>query len=467
VLNLLGVHLGAEDDLLPANKHNARGFWENKEIYRVSEQVLEALGGDWYRPPELTPGWAHDERLEELRGRATDVIEDLSVSRHRWGFKDNRTIVLLPFWRRIIGDMDYVICVRRPQAVVRSVQNTGLPWVEPHATAKLWMDLNAAALAQTVGERRTFVFYEAWFDNPRAVARRLATFIHGEASTVSSETLDAISAFFDRKLRRADTEGEGAALAFAPELEAMYAHLRLVAAQDSDDRKTREHHALIAQTLADGYRVRQALQDDLNQAEELTVSSRAENEVARGHAAVLEQTVQGLNDEVCRRDEDLDKLRRWLDAVHASASWRITAPLRATKHGMRRMRSARRGSGILASDQSLLAGRSVSQVWWFALILSSIIAATDAVLSHVVLIALLAVGPFCGLLTGRRARTATAGIWAVVLAVLLGLPDEIWDTGTQLLDVGTVVAVALLCTFAATVIERRRYSPDAMITRLR
>lgn len=170
-----------------------------------------------------------------------------------------------------------------------------------------------------------------------------------------------------------------------------------------------------------------------------------------------ELEVQGLNDELRRRDTDLDKLRRWLDAVHTSASWRLTAPLRAAKHGIQRLQPARHGSAVAAHDQSLLAGWSVSQVWRFALILSSIIAATDAVLSHVVLIALLVAGPLCGLLTGRWARTATAGIWAVVLAVLLGLPDEIWDTGTQLLDVGTVAAVALLSTFAATLVERRRF----------
>jgi hypothetical protein len=79
------------------------------------------------------------------------------------------------------------------------------------------------------------------------------------------------------------------------------------------------------------------------------------------------------------------------------------------------------------------------------------------VLSHVILIALLAAGPFCGLLTGRWARTATAGIWAVALAVLLGIPDKIWDTRTQFVDLGAVAAVALLSTVAATLIERRRY----------
>ncbi len=185
--------------------------------------------------------------------------------------------------------------------------------------------------------------------------------------------------------------------------------------------------------------------------------SHAELDEIRSRLYTHERTVQGLEDEIRRRDEDLNKLRRWLDSVHASASWRVTAPLRAVKHGVGHLRPGRREPVIPARDQSLLARWSVSQVWWFALILSSMIAATDAILSHVVLITLLAAGPFCGLLTGRWARTASAGIWSVALAVLLGFPDEIWGTHTQLVDLTPVAAVALLSTFAATLIERRRY----------
>jgi hypothetical protein len=160
--------------------------------------------------------------------------------------------------------------------------------------------------------------------------------------------------------------------------------------------------------------------------------------------------------EIRHRDEDMLRLRRWLDAEHASVSWRLTAPLRAAKHGIRRSRPAL-GRSVPAREQSLLTGWSVGQVWAFALILSSIIAATDAVLTHVVLIALLALGPFCGLLTGKWRRTAFVGIWAVVLAVSLGLPDQIWDTRTQLVDLSVVAAVALLSTLAAIIIEQRRY----------
>jgi hypothetical protein len=184
----------------------------------------------------------------------------------------------------------------------------------------------------------------------------------------------------------------------------------------------------------------------------------AEMDEIRDRLHMHERTVQSLEDEIRRSGEDLDRPRRWLDAAHASASWRLTTPLRAVKHTISRMRPAQRESVIPTSNRPLLAWGSVNQVWWFALILSSVIAATDAILTHIVLIALLVAGPLCGLLTGRWARTASAGIWAIALAILLGFPDQIWGTSTQLVDLSIVAGMALLSTCAAILIERRRYA---------
>lgn len=47
--------------------------------------------------------------------------------------------------------------------------------------------------------------------------------------------------------------------------------------------------------------------------------------------------------------------------------------------------------------------------------LCSTIAAIDAIVSHVVLIAVLTAGPFCGTFTGRWVKTATAGLAAVLI----------------------------------------------------
>jgi hypothetical protein len=172
-----------------------------------------------------------------------------------------------------------------------------------------------------------------------------------------------------------------------------------------------------------------------------------------------ERAVQDLNDDIRRRKEEVDKLHRWLNAVHASASWQLTAPLRAVKHGMQRLWRGRRESALPVCDQSLLAGWSVRRVWWLAFILSSLVATTDAIIDNsVILIALLSVGPCCSLLTGRWIKTATVAVWTIALAVLLCLPDEIWDTRTQMINVGAVVTAGLLSTVATCFIERSRYS---------
>ena len=75
---------------------------------------------------------------------------------------------------------------------------------------------------------------------------------------------------------------------------------------------------------------------------------------------------------------------------------------------------------------------------------AGVVAATDAVLGHrVVLIGLLIIGPCCVLLTGRWAPTMLTGLWVIGMAVVLGLPDDIWATATHLVFLGAVAVVAL------------------------
>jgi hypothetical protein len=262
-MNLLGVHLGAEEDLMPPSEQNRLGYWENMSIYRINEQLLEHFGGSWYRPPALPTGWVDDQRLDALRGQAVRVVDELARPQRPWGFKDPRTIVLLPFWRQVIGEMDYVICVRRAQAVVQSVNRLDVPGAEPRATAKLWLDMNAAALVQTLGERRMFLFYEDWFDDARRVVLQLSAFIHGAGATSDEDAVTEVETVFDRELSRAHARAEFAGLATAPELDAMYAYLRLIALPTSRGRRARRLEGLVTRALPAVFRLRAALHDRL------------------------------------------------------------------------------------------------------------------------------------------------------------------------------------------------------------
>ncbi|MDP9224856.1 MAG: hypothetical protein M3P18_13635 [Actinomycetota bacterium] len=101
----------------------------------------------------------------------------------------------------------------------------------------------------------------------------------------------------------------------------------------------------------------------------------------------------------------------------------------------------------------------MNRLWALSLGLSAIVAATDALLAdRVVLIGLLVIGPCCALLTGRLMQTAITSVFVIGLAVVLGLPDGVWGTGTHLAFIGAVAVVSLVSTLAAVIIDQPRTS---------
>ncbi|HEY1616448.1 MAG TPA: hypothetical protein VGG25_02460 [Streptosporangiaceae bacterium] len=107
-------------------------------------------------------------------------------------------------------------------------------------------------------------------------------------------------------------------------------------------------------------------------------------------------------------------------------------------------------------SKSLVSGWPVRKLWFLGLAISIAIAVIDAMLGHrVILIGLLIAGPCLVLLTGRWVPTGLTGLWVIGLAVVLGVPDGIWGTGTHLVFLAAVAAVALVSTLAAAVIEIR------------
>ena len=100
---------------------------------------------------------------------------------------------------------------------------------------------------------------------------------------------------------------------------------------------------------------------------------------------------------------------------------------------------------------------NVRRVTLLCVAVTAAIGAVDAVDTHLNLIGFLAVGPFLAILTRRVGATAVVGAWAIGLAILLGAPDQIWGTTTQLAYAGSVALVASLSTTASAMIEGRPF----------
>jgi hypothetical protein len=187
ILNILGVDLGAEGELMaPAEANNAAGFWEHDAIAALNEDLLATLGGAprqrWRQPPALEQRWERDPRLERHREAARSLLEESFAGRPLWGWKDPRNCLTLPFWRDALAQTAgveraarYVICVRHPLDVAASLQARDGMSVDE--SLGLWSRYMSEALAQTAGEARVCVSYESYFPRWEEQAERLSAFL--------------------------------------------------------------------------------------------------------------------------------------------------------------------------------------------------------------------------------------------------------------------------------------------------
>jgi len=173
-LAVLGVELG--DNLMRPNADNPRGYWENKDIVSLNILVLETLGIKWNSLSPVPPSRWQAPLVRELEARAAGIIRRNSQSYPRWGFKDPRTLRLLPFWVEAFQQAGispkYLLVVRNPVSVARSLyQRDG---IAPEQSYLLWSANLVPHLAQTRGSLSCVVDYDLLMDDPVFQLKRMA-----------------------------------------------------------------------------------------------------------------------------------------------------------------------------------------------------------------------------------------------------------------------------------------------------
>lgn len=229
LIGLLGVELGPSDRMLPAAEHdNARGYWEQFELSTINEEILMAFGGTWERPPDLPSGWEASPALNAIRERARHLLADLfGTCEGRWAWKDPRTSATLPFWQDLIGEMDYVLCVRHPADVAASLARRGTHDIDFEGSILLWLRYVQDAIASTRGSRRLVLRYEDYFADPDGQIRRLADFVCGPSARIGEQVRDRMEAFIEPGLwhNRDTAEALDRVRAVSPAAADIYMHL--------------------------------------------------------------------------------------------------------------------------------------------------------------------------------------------------------------------------------------------------
>jgi hypothetical protein len=199
-LQALGVYLGNE--FLDAQPENPTGYWEDRRIVGLNERVLKTLRLRWDSVDRIGRrefgGW----RMWRLR---RDAIRDLRrrfSSHPLWGFKDPRTVRLLPFWERVLKDAKvedrYLLVIRSPASIAASLYSR--QEMEVETAQRLWLVHMVPFLADLAGKHFAVVDYDLLMRDPRGQLERVARTLHlppADAVEIDRFTSD----FLDEKLR--------------------------------------------------------------------------------------------------------------------------------------------------------------------------------------------------------------------------------------------------------------------------
>lgn len=176
-LPVFGISLAAP--YIPEDENNPTGYWEDKDIVQLNQQLLEALDLSWDGLRLLHDTDFHTPKVRSLLLEGVQLIRSrLGNSSSAWGFKDPRTIRVLPFWLEIFACVGvepvFLLPIRHPANVARSIAlRDGL---SPTHAGMLWLVHTLPNLSLLRGHLHHFLFYEDLLDRPKEVMADLEQF---------------------------------------------------------------------------------------------------------------------------------------------------------------------------------------------------------------------------------------------------------------------------------------------------
>lgn len=199
----LGVFLG--NDFLDAQPENPTGYWEDKGIVDLNERVLKRLGLAWDAVAPVGLALLESKAIRKLRSAAAAYIRRAFRRNALWGFKDPRTIRILPFWLDVFAacavDDAYLLVIRNPMSVAKSLfARQQMPL---DTALHLWLAYSIPFFDRTAGKAMIVVDYDRFMMEPRAELERIARglAISSDEKNLAREIDRFTNEFLDEKLR--------------------------------------------------------------------------------------------------------------------------------------------------------------------------------------------------------------------------------------------------------------------------
>jgi hypothetical protein len=178
ILSALGVDMA---DDVGVDVGNDKGHWERWEIAEFHERILgffnRGYSGGFHDFALPVAWWAHPQ-VAQIRRQILAFVEKRMGDSY-FGFKDPRTMRLMPVWHQIFSELQLapklVLCLRNPAQIARSLNaREGL---DPEIGEYRWLVHMIDFFRYAANFDFCTVEYEAWFSNPAANIEKIQRFL--------------------------------------------------------------------------------------------------------------------------------------------------------------------------------------------------------------------------------------------------------------------------------------------------
>ena len=289
ILSALGVDM-ADEIAGPGNlsptPDNLRGHWERWEIVEFHDRILGLFNRDYrgrFHDFTLPVAWWADPRVAQIR---RDIVTFLQQRMREgyFGFKDPRTVRLMPMWHQIFNELrlapKVILCLRNPAQIGRSLNaRDGL---DPQIGEYRWLVHMIDFYRYTNKYDFCTIEYEGWFSNPSVNIERLQNFLDLSWQQSESDLALLLSDLVDPTARHDDSDHREAS---QPLVRTLYK----LASRDGEDKARDQIAHFVSQFVSFQQLQRPLLQAFEDIAKTAAKYPQIEQEVAALRAAVSER----------------------------------------------------------------------------------------------------------------------------------------------------------------------------------
>jgi hypothetical protein len=200
-LIVLGVQLGT--NLMPPQADNPKGFWEDRDVVAINDELLVHFGSAWDNP--YTPWQNMLFTTNPYHSRMVSIVTD-RLKKHGgvWGVKDPRMCRLLRFWMPVFKSchckVNILISLRNPNSIAESLQKRDHMSLD--TSNILWLQHTVYPVLNTRNCPRLVIDYDMLINDPEKQMRRMANYFKLPFDPVNNELWDDfMRSFLDERLR--------------------------------------------------------------------------------------------------------------------------------------------------------------------------------------------------------------------------------------------------------------------------